>query len=246
LFTRTAFTCFIANGGGFITNFSRRPGTSPAESPPRAVWRLQGCKASLAREGHLRQARAVNLRALQAGDADAWDEAFRWLWPVVFAVAQLKLQPYFPNEAEDVAIESLEEVVPKVREVKTVEELRPLAASIAHHRAVSLLRQRFAKKRGEGRTEPLDAGPDEEGSQHELASSDSPLAELEQRELAQRISRSLAELKPPLGDILSDFFLHGLRYEEIGRKHGLAVGSVGVYLKRGLEAIRRIWGRNGE
>ena len=188
----------------------------------------------------------MNLRALQAGDADAWDEAFRWLWPVVFAVAQLKLQPYFPNEAEDVAIESLEEVVPKVREVKTVEELRPLAASIAHHRAVSLLRQRFAKKRGEGRTEPLDAGPDEEGSPHELASCDSPLAELEQSELAQRISRSLAELRPPLGDILSDFFLHGLRYEEIARKHGLAVGSVGVYLKRGLEAIRRIWGRNGE
>jgi RNA polymerase sigma factor (sigma-70 family) len=188
----------------------------------------------------------VNLRALQAGDADAWDDAFRWLWPVVHAVAQLKLQPYFPSEAEDVAIESLEELVPKVREVKTVEELRPLAASIAHHRAVSLLRKKFAQKREGGKTEPLDAGTDEEGSQHELASNDSPLAELEQRELAQRISRSLAELRPPLGDILSDFFLHGLRYEEIAKKHGLAVGSVGVYLKRGLGAIRSIWGRNGE
>ena len=37
-----------------------------------------------------------------------------------------------------------------------------------------------------------------------------------------------------------------LRYEEIARKHGLAVGSVGVYLKRGLEAVRGIWGRHGE
>ena len=54
------------------------------------------------------------------------------------------------------------------------------------------------------------------------------------------------ELKPPLGEVLSDFYLHGLRYEEIARKHGLAVGSVGVYLKRGLEAIRRIWGHDGE
>jgi RNA polymerase sigma factor (sigma-70 family) len=186
-----------------------------------------------------------DLQALQCGDAAEWDEAFRWLWPVVLAVAQLKLQPYFPSEAEDVAIESLEELVPKVREVKTVEELRPLAASIAHHRAVSLLRQRFAKKRGEGRTEPLGIGPDEEGSQHELASDDSPLTELEQRELAQRISRSLAELKPPLGEVLSDYYLRGLCYEEIARKHGLAVGSVGVYLKRGLETIRRIWRRNG-
>lgn len=188
----------------------------------------------------------MNLRALQAGDADAWDEVFRWLWPVVHAVAQLKLQPYFPNEAEDVAIESLEELVPKVREVMTLEELRPLAASIAHHRAVSLLRERFARKRGAGKTESLEAVQAGSGADFLDPGADSPLVELEQRELAQRIGQSLAELKPPLGEVLSDFFLHGLRYEEIARKHGLAVGSVGVYLKRGLEAIRRIWGRNGE
>ena len=97
-----------------------------------------------------------DLCALKTGDASAWDEAFNWLWPTVFAVAKLKLQPYFPNEVEDVAIESLEQLVEKVREVKSVEELKPLAASIAHHRAVSLLRERFAKKRGEGKTDSLD------------------------------------------------------------------------------------------
>jgi hypothetical protein len=47
-----------------------------------------------------------DLCALKTGDASAWDEAFNWLWPTVFAVAKLKLQPYFPNEIEDVAIES--------------------------------------------------------------------------------------------------------------------------------------------
>ena len=45
--------------------------------------------------------------------------------------------------------------------------------------------------------------------------------------------------------MLSDFFLHGLRYEEIARKHGLAVGSVGVYLKRGLEAHPPDMGAHG-
>ena len=185
-----------------------------------------------------------DLRSLQSGDANAWDEAFRWLWPTVFAVAQLKLQPYFPNEVEDVAIESLEELVEKVRVVKLVEELKPLAASIAHHRAVSLLRERFAKKRGEGTTESLDAPTDEGEIKPEPAAGDSPLADLEQKELAQRLSRSLAELKPPLGEVLSDFFLQGLRYEEIAKKRGVAVGSVGVYLKRGLEAMRRIWGKD--
>ena len=184
-----------------------------------------------------------DLKSLQQGDGAAWDEAFGWLWPTVFAVALLKLQPYLSNEVEDVAIESLEEMVEKVRAVKSSEELKPLAASIAHHRAVSLLRERFAKKRSEGKTESLDAPTDDEGHPHDPPSNDSPLADLEQKELAQRLGQSLAELKPPLGEILSDFFLHGLRYEEIAKKRGVAVGSVGVYLKRGLEVMRRIWGR---
>jgi RNA polymerase sigma factor (sigma-70 family) len=184
-----------------------------------------------------------DLYALRTGDANAWDEAFNWVWPAVFAVAKLKLQPYFPNEVEDVAIESIEQLVEKVPEVKSVEELKPLAASIAHNRAVSLLRERFAKKRGEGKTDSLDTQADEGISQNEPTTNDSPLTDLEQKELAQRLGKSLAELKPPMGDILSDFFLHGLRYEEIARSRGVAVGSVGVYLKRGLEAMRRIWGR---
>lgn len=105
------------------------------------------------------------------------------------------------------------------------------------------MRERFAKKRGEGKTDSLDDPQAGGGSQNEPTTTDSPLDDLEQKELAQRLGKSLAELKPPMGDILSDFFLHGLRYEEIARKHGIPVGSVGVYLKRGLEAMRRIWGR---
>jgi RNA polymerase sigma factor (sigma-70 family) len=184
---------------------------------------------------------APDLIALRAGRTEAWDEAFEWLWPVVFAVAQLKLQPFLPHEVEDVAIEALEELIEKVQSVRTAEELKPLAASIAHHRAVSLLRERFAKKRGEGRTESLEAVTGENGVGHEAASGDSPLGNLEQKELAERLTKMLAELKPPMGEILSDFHLHGLRYEEIAKKRGMAAGSVGVYLKRGLEAMRRIW-----
>ena len=184
-----------------------------------------------------------DLDALKTGDASTWNEAFAWLWPTVFAVAKLKLQPYLPNEIEDVAIESIEQLVNKVPNVKSVEELRPLAASIAHHRAVSLLRKRFAKKRGEGKPD----SPDEESEggviRNEPATSHSPLEDLEQAELEERLRKSLKELKTPMAEILSDFFLHGLRYEEIASKRGVAVGSVGVYLKRGLETMRRIWVR---
>lgn len=183
-----------------------------------------------------------DLRALEQGDEAAWDAAFRWLWPTAFAVAQLKLQTFLPEEVEDVAIEALEILVDKVREVNTAAELKPLLAGITHHRAVSLLRERFAKKRGAGKTESLDAPEPDGEAKPEPASPESPLDALSERELAQRLRESLTALKPPQGEILSDFFLHGLRYEEIAKRHGVAVGSVGVYLKRGLEAMRRIWG----
>ena len=187
-----------------------------------------------------------DLKALQQGDEAAWDAAFRWLWPTAFAVAQLKLQPFLPDEIEDVAIESLEELVEKVRAVKAVEELKPLAASIAHHRAVSLLRERFAKKRGEGKTKSLDAPTEDGDAKHEPASEQSPLAELNQTELADVLTELQRDLKPEFRAVLNDFFLHGLSYEEIAGKHRLAVGTVGVYLKRGLEAVRKAGARHPE
>src|SRR6059036_1247832 len=156
---------------------------------------------------------APNLQALQRTEAEAWDEAFRWLWPAAFAVAQLKLQPFLPQDVEDVAIEALEALVEKVRELRSVEELKPLVASIAHHKAVSRLRGAFSQKRGSAQTVPLEAPGNEAGDCPEVGTAQSPLDSLDQKELAERVSKTLAELKPPLGEVLADFFLEGLRYE---------------------------------
>ena len=43
---------------------------------------------------------APNLQALQQGDAEAWDAAFRWLWPTAFCAAKSKLQPFLPGQGE--------------------------------------------------------------------------------------------------------------------------------------------------
>ena len=178
------------------------------------------------------------LRALQRGDATAWDEAFRWLWPVAFTVARLKLERHLPGEMEDVAIETLEELIEKVHDVERVEELRLLTASIAHNRAVSRLRQHFSGKRGSGQVESLETS---EGNADCPQPGNSPMEALAEKELATFLEGLLAELKPPLGAILSDFYCAGLSYEQIARKHGLAIGSVGVYLQRGLQTIQKLW-----
>lgn len=185
-----------------------------------------------------------DLQALRQGDEDAWDEAFRWLWPTVFAVARLKLEPFLPDDIEDAAIEALEELVEKVRQVKAVEELKPLAASIAHNRAVSHLRERFAAKRGAGQTASLEALQNDAGNPSEPAAAEPALADLGQTELAALIGQLQAELKPDQRAMLNDFFLNGLSYEQIAARHGVAIGSVGVYLKRGLETIRKSGARH--
>jgi RNA polymerase sigma-70 factor (ECF subfamily) len=187
-----------------------------------------------------------DLQALQRGDTAAWDVAFPWLWPAAFGAAQVALQPYLPAEVEDVAIESLEVLIEKVSELRSVEELKPLVASIAHHRAVSLLRERFAKKRGQGKTESLEAVQEANMVDSPDPAANSPLASLEEKELAEGLSTTISKLKPPQGAVLKDFYLDGLSYEGIARKHGLPIGSVGVYLKRGLETLRLIWGRREE
>jgi RNA polymerase sigma factor (sigma-70 family) len=186
-----------------------------------------------------------DLQALRCGDPAAWDEAFAWLWPVAFAVARLKLAPFLPAEVEDVAIETLEELVDKVREVHDTGDLKPLAASIAHHRAVDRLRQHFAAKRGKGRTESLEQR-EEAANPAQAVTEENPLSLLGHKELAEKLRASLGALKPPMGEVLADFFLRGLSYEEIAKRRGIAMGSVGVYLKRGLEALRRTWGRGAD
>jgi RNA polymerase sigma factor (sigma-70 family) len=182
---------------------------------------------------------------MQAGHPEAWDEAFNCLWPVALAVARSKLETCLPNEAEDIAIETLEELVGKVPVVKSAEELRPLAASIAHHRAVSLLREHFSQKRGQGKTGSLDALADAPGGPDcEPESPDSPLEELYQLELKEVLTGLLADLKPEHRAAIQDLLLDGLSYEQTARKRGWATGTVGVYLQRGLEAARRQRERN--
>ena len=53
----------------------------------------------------------------------------------------------------------------------------------------------------------------------------------------------LRELKPEVSGIIRDFHLHRLNYEELAVKHARPIASIGVVLKRGLDAIRQVAAR---
>ena len=176
---------------------------------------------------------------LRAGDAEAWDALFDWLWPVALAVAHARLGATFPEEIEDVAIEALEETAAKASQVKSVEEFPKLARSIAENRAVSRWRRLTAQKRGAGRVESLDA-PRMDGNHYPEPQSATPrLDTMDLKELRELLTTLQADLKPEFKAVLNDFFLDGLSYEEISRKRGWPTGSIGVYIQRGLAAMRQ-------
>jgi RNA polymerase sigma factor (sigma-70 family) len=179
------------------------------------------------------------LAALQRGDEAAWDEAFRRLYPAAFAAARHPLAALTPSEAEDIAIEALTLLLPKVKQVAELDELRLLVITIASRKAISEKRRQLANKRGGGDLTSLDAMQDDETIRFEPA--EQLLTHLngtDLRELSQLLDAALSGLEPRQADLLRDFLMHHLSYRELSEKYRMPVGSIGVSLARSLDKIR--------
>src|SRR5271170_8325039 len=146
------------------------------------------------------------LAALKNGDEEAWDEAFRRLYPAAFAAARHPLAALTPSEAEDIAIEALTLLLPKVEQVAEFDELRPLVITIASRKAISEKRRQLADKRGGGGVASLDALQDDESIRFEPAEQvTSHLQAGDLRELARLLHAALAGLDPRNAGLLRDF-----------------------------------------
>ena len=179
------------------------------------------------------------LAALQRGDEAAWDEAFQRLYPSAFAAARHPLASLTPAEAEDVAIEALTLLLPKVKQVAAFDELRLLVITIASRKAISEKRRQLADKRGGGDLTSLDAMQDDETLHFEPAEQiTTHLKSTDLRELTGLLETALASLEPQQADLLRDFLIYHLPYKEIARKYKMPIGSVGVSLARSLDKIR--------
>src|SRR5277367_5282950 len=137
------------------------------------------------------------LSALQRGDEEAWDEAFRRLYPSAFAAARHPLASLTPTEAEDVAIEALTLLLPKVEQVAAFDELRLLVITIASRKAISEKRRQLADKRGGGDVTSLDALQDDENIRFEPAEQlTGNLRATDLRDLSRLLDAALSRLEP--------------------------------------------------
>lgn len=182
-----------------------------------------------------------DLSKLKKGDPSEWAVAFDWLWPSAKAKALFTvMNRCCIDDAEDVASDSIAVLARKVKDglIRQVEELKALLLRIVHDKAIDHCRELLAQKRGGGVTTSLEAMQEGEKGAYEPASGDSPLEKLELSDLGVLIREAGKQLKDKEWAMLEDFFFSELSYKEISEKHGLAVGSVGVYIKRATDKLR--------
>jgi len=178
-------------------------------------------------------------KKLQGGDRDAWDEAFRELYPCAFSAARHPLAALDTAEAEDVAIETLEAIVAKVQDLGTKNELKALCVTMASRAAISRHRKLSALKRGGGQTESLqETMPNGEPRPEPADPKTRQLAGAELHELQRVLTGALSELDPVSSTLIRQHLMDGTGYQELAEQHGVPLGTVGVKLSRGLKKIR--------
>lgn len=96
------------------------------------------------------------MEQLASGDPKIWNEAFHCLYPVAFEAARTRLGEDF-KECEDVAMETLSDILEKRADLSSEHDLKPLTAAIARNKATDRLRRHLAEKRGGNKVQSLEA-----------------------------------------------------------------------------------------
>lgn len=183
------------------------------------------------------------LEQLAGGDPETWNEAFRRLYPVAFEAARTRLGDSLTAECEDVAMETLSEILEKGVQAKSEQELKPLTAAIARNKATDRLRRHLAEKRGGNKVQSLEELAEANAGELPDMAHFEFLDQLAIQELRDLLVELSAEVKKEYRVVLRDHFLDQLSYNEIAAKRKISVGSVGVYVQRGLANLRSVIAR---
>jgi RNA polymerase sigma factor (sigma-70 family) len=175
---------------------------------------------------------------LAAGDPEGWNEAFRCLFPVAFEAAKSRLSGTLQDECEDVAMETLSDILDSGANVASDDELKPLTAAIARNKASDRLRRHLAEKRGGNNVQSLELIIEANAGEPAGFEQADFLDRLNVQELRELLTDLSAEVKKEYRIVLRDHFFDQLSYQEIADKRQISLGSVGVYLQRGLGSLR--------
>ena len=167
-----------------------------------------------------------------AGDQQAWDQIVRQHWRKVFNLAYKFVGRH--DEAEDLAQDVFLKIFKALHTFDRRANFQTWLISISRNLCID--HYRSVRKERETMARDVDA------SQLTPASRErSPLGELEQLDLRQRIRTALAELPPTLREAVVLRDLQEFSYQEIADKLHLPEGTVKSRINRGrLELARQL------
>jgi RNA polymerase sigma factor (sigma-70 family) len=183
------------------------------------------------------------LEQLASGEPETWNQAFRCLYPVAVEAARTRLGDGLNGECEDVAMETLAEILEKGVQVSSEKELKPLTAAIARNKATDRLRRHLAEKRGGNKVQSLEELTEANAGELPAGPHTEFVDQLAIQELRALLAELSTEVKKEYRVVLRDHFLDQLSYNEIASKRKISVGSVGVYVQRGLSSLRNVIAR---
>ncbi len=174
------------------------------------------------------------IEKLQAGDSEAWDVVFEWLWPKAINISSQTLNSIAPSDAEDVVIEAFTLLFQHIHEVHSTESLPSLLVAMANNRARNHLRRLNTQKRDISKTVPIDSIL--EGELHDQQ--ENPLESLETAELYEFLEQIRMELPERSAIFIHECYIKGLSHRVIAESHGVTVSAVSGSIRRGLRTLR--------
>lgn len=179
----------------------------------------------------------VEIEQLKAGDRIAWNRAWEILYAISLSVCYTTASTLNHQDHEDVAAESITEVVEYIEKVGSFDECKKLVVTISKNRLLDRFRSIATIKHGAGKVESLEQ---KEGFDAVDPSQERPDVAAIKGERALMLQEGLRQIPEQYRKVVEDFYLKGLTQQEIADRHVLKIGSIGVYLQRGLEALHEI------
>lgn len=184
----------------------------------------------------------VGIEQLKAGDRMAWDKAYGILYAISLSVCAASAGDLNHHDHEDVAAEAITQIIDYIEKVNSFEDCKKLVVTISKNRLLDRYRRRSIAKHGRGEVESLEQ---KEGFDAVDLSQQQPDVAVINGERALLLKEALTKIPEQYRKVVEDFYLKELTQQAIADQHVLKIGSIGVYLQRGLEALHKILPKDG-
>ena len=171
------------------------------------------------------------IESAKQGRPEAFEELIRLTHRDVYSLA-LRMTGN-PDDAAEVAQETYIRLLRAIRSFRGESKFSTWLYRVTSSVAITSLRKR-ARRRGEV---PLEQ---EDWQDWQASPSGDPVAELDRRQLAERLDSALASLPPGYRAVVVMRDVYGLSLEDVGNELGISEGAAKVRLHRARQRLKQL------